>query len=84
MLLDGLDEVGDEKRMTGLIKSVRAFIEQFPRNRFVITSRIVGFDPLPWTNLGFTALRILDFGQKHRQDFAEKWVKVLATVHQQP
>ena len=51
VLLDGLDEVGDEKRMTRLIESVRAFIEQFPRNRFVITSRIVGFDPLPWTNL---------------------------------
>ena len=83
VLLDGLDEVGDEKRMTGLIKSVRAFIEQFPRNRFVITSRIVGFDPLPWTNLGFTGLRILDFGQKHQQDFAEKWVKILATVHNQ-
>ena len=83
VLLDGLDEVGDEQRVKPLIESVLAFIEQFPRNRFVITSRIVGFDPLPWTNLGFTGLRILDFDQRHQQEFAEKWVHILARVHHQ-
>jgi predicted nucleotidyltransferase len=84
VLLDGLDEVGDEKRRNQLIESVRDFIERFPRNRFVISSRIVGFDPLPWSNLGFAVLRIMDFGRKRLVEFVDKSAKMLAAIHHRP
>ena len=77
VLFDGLDEVGDEHRKEQLVASVREFIEQYPRNRFVITSRMVGFDPLPWRNLGFAEFRILGYGDRHLRDFVRKWAMIL-------
>ena len=84
VLFDGLDEVGDEEHRDRLVNSVSAFIEEFPANRFVITSRLVGFDALPWTNLSFAGLRILDYTPRHQHEFAEKWSKILAMIHHRP
>jgi predicted nucleotidyltransferase len=78
VLLDGLDEIGDEHRREQLIASLREFIEQYPRNRYVVTSRLVGFDPLPWRSLGFVDFRILGYGARQLGEFAKKWAKVLA------
>ncbi|MBX7185039.1 MAG: HEAT repeat domain-containing protein [Vicinamibacteria bacterium] len=45
LLLDGLDEVGNDR--VGTVAWLQSFIAQHPKNRFVITSRIVGFSGLP-------------------------------------
>lgn len=84
VLFDGLDEVGDEKHVSQLVDSIQDFIAQFPRNRFVITSRIVGFDPLPWTKLGFAGVRLLGYGPIQQGEFAKKWAKISASVHHRP
>ena len=80
VLLDGLDEVGDESDRDRLVDAVRTFVEQYPRNRFVLTSRLVGFDPAPWTGLGFSVVRLLGYGPAQLKQFADKWARILPNV----
>lgn len=80
VLLDGLDEVGDVSQREQLVEAVGTFVEQYPRNRFVLTSRLVGFDPAPWTDLGFSVVRLLGYGRTQLKEFAEKWVGILPKV----
>ena len=80
VLLDGLDEVGSQKEKERVIEQVQELIERYPRNRFVITSRIVGFESAPWRGLGFAVFRILPYNSKQLRDFAEKWSKILAPI----
>jgi len=84
VLFDGLDEVGDEEHRELLVNSVHQFIERFPQNHFVVTSRAVGFDPLPWTIQNFNVMRILNYSVKRQEEFAGKWAKILAHVHHRP
>ncbi|RLI84279.1 MAG: hypothetical protein DRP01_08220, partial [Archaeoglobales archaeon] len=44
VLLDGLDEVIDTAVRMRVAEDVRDFVSTFPSNRFVITSRIVGYE----------------------------------------
>lgn len=80
VLLDGLDEVGDEHRRAGLVEAISKFIKAYPRNRFILTSRRVGFESSPWTDLGFSVVRLLGYGQKQLTEFAAKWAKLLPKV----
>ncbi|MFH1924282.1 MAG: NACHT domain-containing protein [Planctomycetota bacterium] len=84
VLFDGLDEVGSQSQRERLIRCVREFIEQYPRNRFAITSRIVGFDSSPWRGDGFAVFRILGYGKKQLKSFAEKWAKILSHAENRP
>lgn len=84
VLLDGLDEVGDHKQCESLIQAVKAFIESYPKNRFVLASRVVGFESGPWTALGFSVFRVLGYNRQQLLDFAEKWAKVLSRIQGQP
>ena len=51
ILLDGLDEIGDEKRRVALRNAVAEGIKRYPKCRWLVTSRIVGYDEVPF-NLG--------------------------------
>jgi transcriptional regulator with XRE-family HTH domain/predicted nucleotidyltransferase/energy-coupling factor transporter ATP-binding protein EcfA2 len=84
VLLDGLDEVGDERRRERVVESVRSLVEQYPRNRFVISSRVVGFDRHPWENLGFAIFKIRGYGENQLGKFAEKWAAILARDKSRP
>lgn len=48
LLIDGLDEVTEEKSRTNLGKAVLDGINRFPRCIFMMTSRLLGFDQLEW------------------------------------
>ena len=84
VLLDGLDEVGNDEQRRRLIGSVLALIDRYPSNRFIITSRIVGFENAPWREMGFAVYRILDYGQEQLRQFAKTWAKILSPVEKQP
>ena len=80
VMLDGLDEVGDEDRREELVRAVKRFVAQYPRNRFVLTSRLVGFDASPWTRSGFSIVRLSGYGRKQLKEFVEKWAKILPRI----
>ncbi len=72
LLLDGLDEVtsAEERRM--VVQAVEALAATYPRCRFVVTSRIAGYDAAP---LGgdFARLTIAPFEREDIQRFARQW-----------
>jgi internalin A len=47
-LLDGLDEVGNLETRTALRKSFLTGSAKFPGSRFLLTSRVVGYEALPF------------------------------------
>jgi predicted nucleotidyltransferase/transcriptional regulator with XRE-family HTH domain len=69
VLLDGLDEVGDGN----LFAFLRSFIDEFPGNQFVLTSRIVGLDEAPLRELGFVSFQVARWGDADIREFARRW-----------
>jgi hypothetical protein len=47
VLLDGLDEIPDASLRMQIVRHVETFTQSFPKNRFIITSRIVGYKEAP-------------------------------------
>ncbi|MCP4657147.1 MAG: NACHT domain-containing protein, partial [bacterium] len=65
LLLDGLDEVAVEQR-AGLRGWLEAFASRYPRNRFVVTSRIVGFGGFVLPDAVEVVVQPLDDGRVKR------------------
>jgi transcriptional regulator with XRE-family HTH domain/predicted nucleotidyltransferase len=76
VLLDGLDEVGVTDQV---VTSIREFIDTFPCNKFVLTSRVIGSEEAPWKNDGFSVLRIEEWQDEDIQQFCAKWC---AAIHE--
>jgi len=70
MLLDGLDEVGDDSRISTVL---REFVHEFGRNQFVLSSRIVGLDAGPWQKLEFAKFQVAPWGDQDIREFARRW-----------
>ena len=84
VLLDGLDEVGNQEQLVRLVKHIRAFLEKYPRNRFVVTSRPAGFDAGIWQDMGFSVYRMMVFDRPRLERFADCWAKVLSRTEGKP
>ncbi len=80
LVFDGLDEVGSEEERNNLVRKIIAFTRRYPGNRFVLSSRVVGFDNKPWADEGFTIVGLLDFRQKQIDEFVDRWTKVLQRI----
>jgi len=73
VLLDGLDEVARADQVAELQSCLRAFLKRYPRNRFVITARQVGFDARPWQRVGFAIFHLSPWQGDQIRLFIEKW-----------
>ncbi|HDQ71370.1 MAG TPA: tetratricopeptide repeat protein [Chloroflexi bacterium] len=74
--LDGLDEVwaiGQRKTVTGAVK---AFVSRFPHSRYIIASRIVGYDEAPLDRRDFVHHTILPLKDEDIQAFIDKWYQI--------
>ncbi len=73
VLLDGLDEVLENR--TFVVDRVEEFFRQHAPagNRLVVTSRIVGYRDAPLRAEGLTAVTLVDFGQEQIEQFAHNW-----------
>ncbi|MGB7344069.1 MAG: NACHT domain-containing protein [Pirellulaceae bacterium] len=87
-LLDGLDEVplgrredvvGGVSLRTRVIRAIERFMKKSPDAKYVLTSRINGFDPSPWSNLRFEQFRLLEYGEEQIREVVDKWSVILAT-----
>ena len=78
--LDGLDEVGGQKMRELTTDALQKLIDGFPRSRFVITSRIVGFTSEHWRKPGFGVYRLRGYRQPQLDEFADKWSRILANA----
>ncbi len=71
VLLDGLDEVLAEDRL-GVRRWIEAFADGHRRNRFVVSSRIVGFSGLAVGGASFVTIR--PFGDEEVRSFVRSFV----------
>ncbi len=87
LLLDGLDEVTTIKKRQFIRDVVLAFVNRYPENRYVVTCRILSYQPpeedtpdlrLPGTHFPVAQLAVLD--ERKIEGFIEAWYAELARV----
>lgn len=77
LLLDGLDEVLDEKTHREIAEKINSLVAAYPKNRFVVTCRTAG-----WKNLltgEFKVLVAQDFNRDEIRRFVLGWHKAVIT-----
>ena len=84
LLFDGLDEVREARRP--IIHSLEAFVRQWDAvgNRFVATSRIVGYDEAPLAPELFATVTIQPLDTAQIRHFIERWSRAYATLGEPP
>jgi formylglycine-generating enzyme required for sulfatase activity len=73
LLLDGLDEVGSPGDRQMAVGRLADLVRACPGNRFVVTSRIAGYDQAPLNTDEFTHLTIQPFDDDDIARFAGQW-----------
>lgn len=73
VLLDGLDEVGNETARHVLSASIRAFQAEYPESRFWVTSRIYGYTENVRLSTAFSHFRIARLEKEQIDDFVKRW-----------
>lgn len=70
VLLDGLDEVTDESAHMQVAERINAFVDRYPRNRYIVTCRIAG-----WRNLlpAFSVLEADELSYDEINRFVRGW-----------
>jgi formylglycine-generating enzyme required for sulfatase activity/energy-coupling factor transporter ATP-binding protein EcfA2 len=73
VLLDGLDEVREDR--LAVVRSLEDFIRRWdaPGNRFVATSRIAGYEDAPLDDMLFVRTTVREFADDDIGLFAQKW-----------
>jgi formylglycine-generating enzyme required for sulfatase activity len=79
VLLDGLDEVKDIGLRRTVVERVVDFYTYHHRagNRFVLTSRVIGYRQVRPTAEGLAECTLVDFCDEEIQEFVEKWTAAL-------
>ncbi len=78
ILLDGIDEVGPEKRIRIMKWTLEAFSQEEIHNHYIITGRPAGFEDLrtdgsPRFSGETVMLHLLPFTDKQKEDYIGKW-----------
>jgi len=79
LLLDGLDEVRDLQRRHLVVERVDDFFTAQRRrgNKFVLTSRIVGYREVRPMAEGLTECTLVDFEEDDIREFVDKWTAAI-------
>lgn len=78
ILLDGLDEVRERALQRQVVARVQDFFSLHSQvgNKFVVTSRLVGYREVRPTAQGLVEATLLDFEDEEIEEFLSKWVAV--------
>ncbi|MBI1294700.1 SUMF1/EgtB/PvdO family nonheme iron enzyme [bacterium] len=79
LLLDGLDEVKDQSQRRLVVERVVDFftVQRRKGNKFILTSRIVGYREVRPTVDGLSECTIVDFGDEEITLFVDKWTTAI-------
>ncbi|MEM6400447.1 MAG: tetratricopeptide repeat protein, partial [Cyanobacteria bacterium P01_D01_bin.116] len=81
MLLDGLDEVFDQESRKQIVKRINQFVDKFPNNKFVITSRIAGYRDVQLSDR-FAEFTIEDMDSEQVERFLSRWCYTVEKAQQ--
>lgn len=77
ILLDGLDEVTNERTHRQVAEKINHLVADYPDNRFIVTCRIAGWQSL--LSGDFTVLQTQDFNRSEIQRFVHGWHRAVIT-----
>lgn len=77
LLLDGLDEVLDTSQRIRIVEQVQDIVARMPENRYIVTSRIIGYDSARISN-NFKHFTIQKFNRQQINAFCCSWYKAVA------
>jgi len=76
LLIDGLDEEVDSAKRVQIAREIEEFVAKYPKNRFIITSRIAGYS-IAAISMGFDHFIIQPFEGDDIKRFLLSWYKAL-------
>ncbi|WAN70036.1 hypothetical protein BJP36_14840 [Moorena producens JHB] len=72
VLLDGLDEVFNQDIRQQIVNQIEEFVNEFPKNKFVITSRIAGYREVKLSQR-FSHFTITEMEPEQVERFLDRW-----------
>ena len=84
LLLDGMDEVGDDALRQRVARLVEAFACAYPQCRVVVTSRVVGYAGAARLGEGFATTTVSDFTLADVAQFLTHWHRLIAVGQMGP
>ena len=82
IVIDGLDEIADQQLRVIAARHIERFVSEFSDNRFLITSRIVGYRQ---NRLGaeFSHVTLAEFDETQSREFLKQWYRAIEAETQQ-
>jgi formylglycine-generating enzyme required for sulfatase activity len=80
ILLDGMDELADLALRQRTARLIEKFAGRYPKCRFVITSRVVGYDGAARVGAEFGLAKVRDFSPAEVRQFIRDWTRVVETT----
>lgn len=78
ILLDGMDEVADPDLRARVARLVDAFTLAYPKCRFVVTSRVVGYSGASRLGADYVTTTVRDFSIEDVEQFLKHWHRLVA------
>ncbi len=73
MYLDGLDEIFDLPTRRTVLREIVALSARFPRATILVTSRVLGYEPDPLRNAGFSQAILEELNGPQIREFLRLW-----------
>ncbi|MCP4372081.1 MAG: signal transduction protein, partial [Deltaproteobacteria bacterium] len=80
VLLDGMDEVAEKGLRQRVARLVEKFAVRYPRNRYVVTSREVGYEGAARIGAEFGLAQVRDFSPAEVRRFVRDWTQAVETT----
>ncbi|GHO65586.1 hypothetical protein KSC_044780 [Ktedonobacter sp. SOSP1-52] len=73
LIFDGLDEAATLNERNLLVQEIEQLMIDYPGNRVLVTSRPVGYDLAPCTDLRFVRTQVQNFNEQQIEQFLNNW-----------
>jgi predicted NACHT family NTPase len=80
ILLDGMDEVADKTLRERIARLIEKFTLRYPEPRYVVTSRIVGYEGAARIGAQFGLAKVRDFSPAEVRQFVRDWTRAVETT----
>lgn len=80
LLLDGMDEVADPTLRQRVARLIEKFSERYPKCRFIVTSREVGYEGSARIGAQFGLAKVREFNNKEVHQFVHDWTRVVESA----